>query len=158
MVMNKRYIVRLTEAERKELETLVNTGKAAAYRIKHANILLKADADGPGWTDGQIADAFGCHARTVENVRRRLVLEGMKAALERKRRAHPPREKILDGKAEARLIALACGEAPEGRVRWTLALLADKLVELNVVESVSYQTVRRTLKKTGFRLTAASAG
>jgi len=158
MVMNKRYVVRLTEAERQELETLVNTGKAAAYRIKHANILLKADADGPGWTDGQIADAFGCHARTVENVRRRLVLEGMKPALERKKRAHPPREKIVDGEAEARLIAIACGEPPEGRARWTLELLADKLVELNVVESISYQTVRRTLKKTGFSLTAASAG
>ena len=157
-VMNKKYVVRLTEEERGELETVVSTGKAAAYRIKHANILLKADADGPGWTDGQIADAFGCHARTVENVRRRLVLEGMQAALERKKREHPPREKVLDGKAEARLIAVACGKPPEGRTRWTLELLADKLVELNVVKSVSYQTVRRTLKKTGFSLTVGSAG
>jgi len=156
--MNKKYVVRLTEEERRELEALVGTGKAAAVRIKHANILLKADADGPGWTDQEIADAFGCHARTAENVRRRLVLEGMDSALERKKREHPPREILLDGEAEARLIAVACGEPPEGRARWTLELLADKLVELNVVESVSYQTVRRTLKKTGFSLTAASAG
>jgi transposase len=156
--MRKKYIVRLTEEERAELQVLVNTGKAAAYKIKHANILLKADADGPGWTDAAIAEAFGCHARTVENVRRRFVVDGMTAALQRKKRAHPPREKVIDGEAEAHLIALACGPPPEGRARWTLELLADRLVELNIVESVSYQTVRRTLKKTGFSLTGVSAG
>jgi transposase len=91
---------------------------------------------------GQIAEAFGCHARTVENVRRRFVTDGTAAALERKKRDHPPREKVLDGEAEAHLIAVACSEPPEGRARWTLELLADKLVELNIVESVSYQTVR----------------
>jgi len=156
--MNKKYVVRLEQEERKYLERLVSTGKAAAYKIKHANILLKADAAGPAWADERIAEAFGCHARTVENVRRRLVVDGMAAALERKKREHPPREKIIDGEAEAHLIAVACSEPPEGRARWTLELLANKLVELNVVESVSYQTVRRTLKKTGFSLTAASAG
>jgi len=156
--MKKKYIVRLTDDEREKLGALVGTGKAAANRIKHANILLKADADGPGWTDGEIADAFGCHARTVENVRRRLVMDGMVAALERKKRPNPPRERIIDGEAEAHLIALACGGPPEGRARWTLHLLADKLVEMNIVEGVSYQTVRRALKKTGCSLTAASAG
>ena len=156
--MKKKYIVRLTGQERRELRSLVNTGKAAAYKIKHANILLKADADGPAWTDVQIAEAFGCHARTVENVRRRFVVDGMTAALERKKRAHPPREKVIDGEAEAHLIALACGPPPEGRARWTLELLGQKLVELNIVESVSYQTVRRTLKKTGCSLTGANAG
>jgi transposase len=158
MVMNKKYVVRLEPEERGYLERLVNTGKTAAYKIKHAHILLKADADGPAWTDGQIAEAFGCHARTVENVRRRFVTDGTAAALERKKRDHPPREKVLDGEAEAHLIAVACSEPPEGRARWTLELLADKLVELNIVESVSYQTVRRALKKTGFNLTAADVG
>jgi transposase len=156
--MNKKYVVRLAGEERDALMALVNTGKTVAYKIKHANILLKADADGPGWTDAEIAEAFGCHARTVENVRRRFVLDGLAAALERKKRAHPPREKVIDGEAEARLIALACGPAPEGRARWTLNLLADKMVELEIVESVSYQTVRRTLKKTGCSLIAAPAG
>jgi transposase len=156
--MNKKYVVRLEPEEHGYLERLVNTGKTAAYKIKHAHILLKADADGPAWTDGQIAEAFGCHARTVENVRRRFVTDGTAAALERKKRDHPPREKVLDGEAEAHLIAVACSEPPEGRARWTLELLADKLVELNIVESVSYQTVRRALKKTGFSLTAADVG
>jgi transposase len=156
--MNKKYVVRLTEEERGELARLVSTGKMAAYKIKHANILLKADADGAGWTDVAIAEAFGCHARTVENVRRRFVLDGLEAALARKKRAHPPREKVIDGEAEARLIAVACGPPPEGRARWTLRLLAEKMVELEVVESVSYQTVRRTLKKTGCSLIAANAG
>ena len=156
--MNKRYIVRLTPGEREELACLVSKGKAAAYKIMRAHILLKADADGPGWFDRQIAEAFGCHARTVENVRRRLVLEGLPAALERKKRARPPRTPILDGAGEARLIALACSEPPEGRARWTLGLLADKLVELNVVDGISYQTVRRTLKKTRCNRTGGNAG
>ena len=156
--MNKKYIVRLTNDERKSLEKMVNTGKAAAYKIKHANVLLKADADGPNWTDAMIADAFGCCRQTVENVRRRFVEQTLEAALGRKKRALPPREKILDGKAEAHLIALACSDAPEGRARWTLELLADKLVELNVVETVSYRTVQRTLKKTGCDLTGRRAG
>ncbi len=154
----KKYIVRLTDEERKKLEALVNTGKAAAYKIKHANILLTVDADGPAWTDEEAGKAFRCHTNTVRNVRQRLLEKGMKAALERKQQEFPSRERILDGKAEAHLIALACCDAPAGRVRWTLELLADKLVELKVVETVSYRTVQRTLKKTGCNLTGGRAG
>lgn len=144
----KRYIVRLTDAERHQLEDLVGKGQGKAYKIRHAHILLKADAAGPCWTDQAIADAFSCHRGTVEGIRKRFVEQGLEGALERKKREKPPRERILDGEGEARLIAVACSQPPAGRSRWTLALLADKLVELNVVESISYQTVRRTLKKT----------
>ena len=154
----KKYIVRLTEGERQRLRALARKGKAAAYRIKHANILLKADADGPGWVDKRIAEAFGCHVRTVENVRRRCVLEGLDSALERKEQTRPRRERKLDGEGEARLIALACSEPPEGRDRWTLQLLADQLVRLQVVDSISAQTVRRTLKKTNSSRTVNSVG
>ena len=154
----KRYIVRLTEAERERLRALTSKGKAAAYKIKHAHILLKADANGPAWTDRRIAEAIGFHLRTVENVRCRCVLEGLEAALERKEQAHPRRERKLDGEGEARLIALACSEPPQSRDRWTLQLLADELVRLEVVESISAQTVRRTLKKTNSSHTGNSAG
>ena len=154
----KQYIIRLTQGEREQLRALVKKGKAAAYRIKHANILLKADADGPAWTDKRIAEAFGCHVRTVENVRCRCVLQGLEAALERKEQARPRRERKLDGEGEARLIALACSEPPKGRDRWTLELLADQLVRLKVVDSISAQTVRRALKKTNSNPTASSAG
>ena len=146
--MNKKYVVRLTSDERKELEDLVRKGQTQAYRIKHAHVLLKADAGGPVWIDEAIAEAFCCHIRTVEGIRKRFVLQGLEAALERKKRATPPRERILDGEKEARLIALSCSQPPQGRSRWTLELLADKMVELNVVDHISYQTVRRTLKKT----------
>jgi transposase len=145
----KKYIVRLTDEERHQLEELVGKGQAPAYKIRHAHILLKADADGPGWTDEAIADAFCCHRGTVEGIRKRFVEQGMQGALDRKKRAQPPRERILDGEGEARLIALACSQPPEGRTRWTLELLAAKMVELNVGEQISSQTVRRTLKKTG---------
>lgn len=144
----KKYIVRLTDEERHQLEDLVGKGHAPAYKIRHAHILLKADAEGPCWTDEAIADAFCCHRGTVEGIRKRFVEQGVHGALDRKQRAKPPREKILDGAGEARLIALACSQPPEGRTRWTLELLADKMVELNVVDQISYQTVRRTLKKT----------
>jgi len=154
----KRYIVRLTEAERERLRALTSKGKAAAYRIRHANILLKADADGPAWTDKRIAEAVGCHVRTVENVRCRCVREGLEGALERKEQANPRRERKLDGEGEARLIALACSEPPPPRDRWTLHLLADELVRLEVVESISPQTVRRTLKKTNCSHTGRSVG
>ena len=156
--MNKKYIARLTGVERQQLQALVTKGKGAAYKIKHANILLKADADGPAWVDKRIAEAFGCHAHTVENVRRRCVLEGLETALERKKQARPPRERKLDGEGEARLIAVACSEPPEGRDRWTLQMLADELVRLEVVDSIAVQTVRRTLKKTNFNRTVRSAG
>jgi transposase len=146
--MQKKYVVRLTMAERTSLEAMVKKGKVAAYKIKHANILLAADVTGPAWPDRQIAEALSCHPRSVENVRRRLVLEGLEAALERKKQVGPSRPRTLDGQGEAKLIALACSSPPEGRDRWTLKLLADALVELEVVETISDQTVRRTLKKT----------
>jgi len=146
--MNKKYVVRLAATERRELEIIVKKGKTVAYKIKHANMLLAADAEGPGWPDGRIAQAFSCHPRTVENLRRRFVLEGLEAALERKKQLRPSRQRVLDGKGEARLIALACSRPPKGRDRWTLKLLAEKLVLLEVVDTISDQTVRRTLKKT----------
>jgi len=156
--MAKKYIVRLTDEERAELRALVNKGKAVAYKIKHANILLAADADGPAWTDARVAEAFSCHPRTVENVRRRFVLKGLEAALERKKQDRPSRERKLDGEGEARLLALACSTPPEGRDRWTLQLLADELVRLEVVDAISDQTVRRTLKKTTSSPIGNSAG
>lgn len=146
--MSKRYIVRLTADEREQLEATVKKGKGPAYRIKHAHILLNADADGPNVIDEEIAKRFRCHRNTVASVRQRFVEQSVESALGRKKRERPPVERILDGEKEARLIALACGEAPEGRSRWTLRLLADKLVELDVVESISYRTVGRALKKT----------
>lgn len=146
--MNKKYIVRLTEEERGELSGLISKGKAAARKLARARVLLKADADGPGWSDERIAEAFDIGRRCVENIRKRFVTEGFEAALNRKKRCRPPRQRILDGEKEAKLIAVACGEPPEGRSRWTLRLLSDRLVELEVVDSISYETVRRTLKKT----------
>lgn len=146
--MNKKYIVRLTDEERKQLEGVIAKGKAAAYKIKHANILLKVDAEKERWTDEEIAEAFSVHPKTVVNVRQRFVEQGMEVALNRKDRERPPREKILDGEKEARLIALSCSQPPEGCNRWTLHLLADKMVELKVVKSISHETVRQTLKKT----------
>lgn len=145
----KKYIVTLTDGERAELNALARTGKAAAYKITHARILLKADAapGGPGCQDQEIADALDVGTATVERLRRRFVEEGLEAALGRKKQANrrPP---ILDGAAEARLVALACSAPPLGRACWTLRLLADRLVELEVVPAVSYETVRRTLQKT----------
>ena len=143
--MNKRYIVRLTEEEREYLRKLASTGKAAAYKIKHANILLKVDADGPNWTDDRTAEAFCCHPNTVANIRKRFVEQGLDAALERKKHNRPPR--LVDGEVEARIIALACSSPPPGYSRWTLRLLADKAVELEIVPSISHETVRQVLKK-----------
>lgn len=145
----KLYVVTLTAAERSSLQALVAKGKAAARKRLHAQILLKADAgpQGDGWKDQQIVEAFEVGRCTVERVRRRFVEEGLEAALNRQPQQNRIARKI-DGKAEAHLLALACGKPPEGRARWTLRLLADRLVELELVDSVSYETVRRTLKKT----------
>ena len=154
----KKYIVRLSKDERRELDMLVGKGKTAAYKIRHANILLKVDAEGPAWTDEQAAGAFGCHVNTARNVRQRFVEEGLSAALERKKQCSPSRQRVLDGAGEARLIALACSQPPDGRDRWTLQLLADQLVTLSIVESISDQTVRRTLKKTNYGHTCICAG
>src|SRR4030065_2912563 len=146
-LLQKKYIVRLIAEERIVLEAMVTKGKAAVYKMKHANILLAADGNGPAWPDQQIAEAFSCHGGTVENVRRRLVLEGRAAAWERKKQAQPSHPPKLDGKGEARLIALACSQPPEGRDRWTLKLLVEHLVELDVVDSISDQTVALPLIK-----------
>ena len=148
--MNKKYVVRLTSEERASLKHLVKVGKAAARKIIHAHVLLQADQgpDGPGMIDTEICKALSVHANTVTGIRQRFVEQGLEAALVRKKQDHPSRQPKLDGKAEARLIALRCGEPPKGRTRWTLQLLADKLVALKVVDSLSYETVRRTLKKT----------
>lgn len=146
----KRYKVTLTAEERSSLQELIATGKAAAKKLTHARILLKADAapGGPAWTDARIAEALEVNPRTVERLRQRFVEQGLDAALARKKQDRPSRPRTLDGKAEARLIAVACSQPPQGRVRWTLRLLADKLVELAVVDTVSTETIRRTLKKT----------
>jgi hypothetical protein len=148
--MNKRYVVRLTEDERSDLRRMVSTGKAAARKILHARVLLQVDESpgGPGWPDTQVSESLRVHPNTIAGIRERFVEQGLEAALNRKKQERPSRQPRLDGKAEAHLIALRCGEPPEGRNRWTLRLLADRLVELQVVESVSYETVRRTLKKT----------
>ena len=146
----KRYKVTLEAEERQRLHDLIAAGQAAARKLTHARILLKADAaeGGPAWPDHRIADALEVSTATVERVRQRFVELGLDAALDRKRRERPPRQIKLDGRAEARLIALACSQPPDGRAGWTLRLLADRLVELEVVESVSRETVRRALKKT----------
>jgi len=148
--MNKRYVVRLEEEERLRLFGLVRAGKAAARKLTRARILLKVDESeqGPGWTDEQVADALDVSATTVRNARQRFVEEGLDAAISRKKQKRPSRLRRLDGEAEARLLALACGEPPEGRAEWSVRLLADELVALEVVESISHDTVWRTLKKT----------
>jgi len=146
--VNKKYVVELTKAERERLGKLVSSGTAPARMLTRARVLLKADAKGPNrWTDERIAEALDTSVATVGRVRKRFCRQGLEAALER---SLPDRvyERSLDGRAEARLIALACSEAPEGRDRWSMRLLADKAVELGIVGSVSHETVRKTLKKT----------
>ena len=147
--MDKKYIVRLTDQERDDLATVIKKLKGTSEKVRRAHILLKADADGPNWTDRRIAEAFDCRTKTVENVRHRLVEYGFRESLDRSRRKAPPVEKLLDGDQEARIIATRLGSPPPGYANWTLRLLARKVVELGIVESVSYETVRRTLKKTG---------
>jgi transposase len=149
VAMKKVFLVRLTETERSELEALVRKGKASALSIARARILLKADQgkDGEAATDAEIAEALSVAAKTVFNVRRRWVEQGLEAALRRKKQDCPSRSRKLDGRAEAKLVAACCGPAPQGRARWTLRMLASKLVELEVVNSISPETVRGTLKK-----------
>ena len=146
----KKYKVTLTAEERNSLQGLIAAKKTAAKKVIHARILLKADAgpEGPAWTDTRIAEALEVDVSTVERLRQRFVEQGLGTALGRKQQDRPSRQRTLDGKAEARLIALACSEPPAGRARWTLRLLADKLVELEIVRTVSTETIRRTLKKT----------
>ena len=147
--MKKRYLVTLTAEEREELTRMTSAGKAAARKLTRARILLLADeAEGaPAKSDPEIVDALGCGRATVERVRKQFVEQGLEAVLTRKPTIRTY-ENRLDGRAEAHLIALACGAPPEGRARWTLRLLADRMVALGYVESVSHETVRLTLKKT----------
>jgi transposase len=156
----KKYKVTLTAEERQQLHALVTTDKAAAKKLAHARILLKADAaeGGPAWPDERIAEALDLSTATIVRVRQRFVEQGLEAALGRKKQDRPSRERKLDGAAEARLIVLACSKPPEGRACWTMRLLADKLVELEVVDSVSDETVRRVLKKTSSSLGSGSSG
>jgi transposase len=157
--MDKRkYIVRLMDEERAMLKNLIDKGKAAATKIKHANVLLKIDADGLNWSDKSASEAFSCSLRTILSIRQRFVEQGLEAALERKKRENPPTPPILDGEKEARLLQIACSEPPEGFAKWTLRLLAGKLVTLEIVESISEQTVMRTLKKTNLNPIKASIG
>ncbi len=146
--MNKKYVVRLTAVERQQIEKLLRRGSAHARKLLYGRILLKADADGPyGWTDERIAEAFEVSTATVARERRRYCEEGLEVALMPKKPGRP-RRRVLDGRAEAHLIALACSGAPEGRARWSMRLLADQMVELGYVDALSHETVRRTLKKT----------
>jgi len=158
--MPPRYRVTLTEQERKDLEALTRCGKTGAKKFIHARALLLCDTgpEGPSWTVADAAEALGVTSRTIEHLKKRFVEEGLEAAIERKVREKPPRDIIFDGAFEARLIALACSDAPEGYQRWTVRLLADKAVELEFAPSVSHMTVQRVLKKTNLSLTSANTG
>jgi transposase len=158
--MAPRYRVTLTKEEREELEALTRRGKIQARRFINARALLLCDAgaEGPAWNVADVAAALGVSSRSIEHLKKRFVENGLEAALARKLRDKPPREVKFDGAFEARLIALACSEIPEGYRRWTVRLLADKAVELNFAESVSHMSVHRVLKKTNFSLTAANTG
>jgi hypothetical protein len=147
--MLKKYIVRLTDEERIVLGGVIKKLKGSSQKVRRAQLLLKADADGPGWTDARIADAFSCRTKTVEDLRERFVTSGFDETLDGKARATPPRPKMLDGEQEAKIIALRLGTPPAGFANWTLRLLAEKVVELDIVEAISHETVRQTLKKTG---------
>jgi hypothetical protein len=160
VAMSPRYRVTLTKEERKKLAAMTRRGKTHARRFIHARALLLCDAgsDGPAWNVADVATALGVTSRSIEHLKKRFVEDGFEAALERKPREKPPREVVFDGAFEARLIALACSDAPDGRRRWTVRLLADKAVELRFAESVSHMTVQRVLKKTNLSLTSASTG
>lgn len=158
--MAPRYKVTLMESERAKLEALTRNGKTGAKKFINARALLLCDAGshGSGWTVVKIAEALGVTSRTIEHIKKRFVEDGFEAALERKQRETPPRAVVFDGEFEARLIALACSEAPEGHSRWTLRLLADKAVELKFADSVSHMTAQRILKKMNLSLTSVSTG
>jgi transposase len=146
--MQKKYIVRLTEQERETCCEVIKKLKGTSEKVRRAHILLKADTDGPAWTDRKIAEAFSCRTKTVENIRQRFVEEGFEQTLDRKPSSATAVNKRLDGKQEAQVIAMRLGPPPKGYANWTLRLLARKVVELEIVESISHETVRQTLKKT----------
>jgi len=158
--MSPRYRVTLTKEERKDLDAMTHRGKTHARRFIHARALLLCDAgaDGPAWNVADVATALGVTSRAIEHLKKRFVEDGIEAALDRKPREKPPREVMFDGAFEARLITLACSNAPERHRRWTVRLLADKAVELKFAESVSHMTVQRVLKKMNLSLTSASTG
>jgi len=145
--MIKKYIVRLSDEERAACQSVIKTLKGSSQKVRRAQMLLKADADGPAWIDAKIAEAFSARVQTVENLRKRLVTDGFEVALGGKQRAKPPTPPKLDGKGEAKLISMRLGKPPKGFGKWTLQLLADQLVQLEVVESICPETVRKTLKK-----------
>jgi Homeodomain-like domain len=147
--MQKKYIVRLTEEEQSELREVIKKLKGSSQKVRRAQILLKADIEGSNWTDERIAEAFGCRTKTVENIRRRLVEKGFTETLNGARRDTPPTPKRLDGEQEAQVIALRLGPPPKGYANWSLRLLSRQVVELGIVDTVSHETLRRTLKKTG---------
>jgi transposase len=142
-------VVRLADAERDTLQQIVGKFKGSSPKVRRAQVLLKSDADGPDWTDAKIADAFGCRTQTVENIRERFVTQGFELTLNGRPHLKAPREKLLDGKQEAAVIALRLGTPPPGFANWTLRLLAEQVVVLEIAESISHETVRRTLKKVG---------
>jgi len=147
--MQKKYVVRLTKQERRALRDVIRKLHGSSLKVRRAQILLKADADGPSWTDQRIAEAFDCRTKTVENIRQRLVTQGFAAALDKQQPATPPRAKLLDGQQEAKIIALRLGTPPRGYANWSLRLLASQVVELGIVDKVSHETLRQTLKKMG---------
>ena len=146
--MNKKFVVRLLDEERGVCQEIIKHLKGSSQKFRRAQILLKTDADGPAWSDVRIAEAFNCRVQTIENLRKRLVTEGFTLALEGKKRQEPPTPCKLDGEAEAKLIALRLGKPPLGYGHWTLQLLADEMVSLEIVDAVSHETVRKVLKKT----------
>ena len=145
--MQKKYIVRLTPDERRQLQAVIKKLKGSSQKVRRAQILLKADADGPSWTDQEIADAFDCRTKTVENIRRRLVERGFEVTLNGVKRRRPPTDKLLNGEQEAQVIAMRLGAPPAGYANWSLRLLARKVVELGLVDAISHETVRQTPKK-----------
>lgn len=147
--MNKKYIVRLTDEERQTCTEIIKKLKGTSQKVRRAQILLKADADGPAWIDVRIAEAFNCRVQTIESLRKRFVTESFELALDGKKRQTSPTQSLLDGRGEAKLISIRLGKPPTGYGSWTLQLLADELVALEVVDSISHETVRQTLKKTG---------
>jgi len=156
--MRKKYIVRLSVGERGLLEEYIKKQMGTSSKVRRAQVLLKADADGPCWTDAEIADAYGCRTKTVENIRERFVTEGFAVTLNGQERKKPPRPNLLDSKQEAKVIALRLEPPPKGYSNWTLRLLARRVVELGIVDTISYETVRRTLKKTKSRTGRSSTG
>jgi hypothetical protein len=146
--MNKKFVVRLSDEERGVCQEIIKHLKGSSQKFRRVQILLKTDADGPAWSDVRIADAFNCRVQTIENLRKRLVTEGFALALEGKQRQEPPTPCKLDGEAEAKLIALRLGKPPLGYGHWTLQLLADEMVSLEIVDAISHETVRKVLKKT----------